>query len=73
MHHILLGYPSNTYKWAVGIANISQHCGTGGGVLFNMENAIFWPIVANFANFVANLRTFSCAFSGLNYAVVYQN
>ena len=73
MHHILLGYPSNTYIWAVGIANISQHCRTGSGVLFNMENATFWPILANFGTFVANLRTFSGAFSGLNNVVVYQN
>ena len=37
--------PGLSKQNAVGIANISQHCRTGNGVLFNMENAIFWPIL----------------------------
>ena len=57
----------------LGIANISKHCRSGGGVLFNMDNATFWPILANFATFVAIFCTFSCAFGDLNNAVVYQN
>ena len=65
MHHILLGYPSNTYIWAVGIANVSQHCRTGGGVLFNTENATFWPILANLATFVAIYALFRVLFQAL--------
>ena len=37
------------------------------GVLFRKENARFWP------NFVANLNTFWCTFTGVNTVVVYIN
>ena len=65
MHHVLLGYPSNTYIWAVGIANVSQRCRTGGGVLFNTENATFWPILASLATFVAIYALFHVLFQAL--------
>ena len=42
-------------------------------VLFSIENAIFWPILAHFGYFVANLCTSQCTFTGLDNAVVCQN
>ena len=43
------------------------------GILFSIENAKYWPILAHLGYFVANLRTFRCTLTGLNNAVVYQN
>ena len=49
----------------LGIAYISKHCRTGGGVLFNTENATFWPILASLATFVAIYALFRVLFQAL--------
>ena len=36
------------------------------GVIVDMENAKFWPILTNFGYYVRNLRTFCVLFTGLN-------
>ena len=41
--------------------------------IFCVENAKFWPILANFGYFVANLRTFLRTFTARNNALVNQN
>ena len=57
-------------------ANISSVLFFQACVLFSieslLENALFWPIFANFGYFAANLRTFQCTFTGSNNPLVYQ-